>query len=270
MARPEPGTDLLPIHFGAPGDALFGCYHAPAAETARDAAVVLCYPFGQEYIRAHRAFVLLGRRLARRGFHVLRFDYYGSGDSPGVVEDVQLSRWLEDTSTAIDEARRRSGARRVSLVGLRLGGSLAAMAATDRGDIADLALWDPVIDGRAYVAELARLQADLLRYEYVTVEDAAAVGAAEALGFPLTSSLREQLAGLDLTRLPRPAAERILLVESGRPPGTQRFRDRLAPATSFEHMHVPGPCVWLTETFQGIVPQDLLEVIISWLDRVRP
>ena len=48
---------------------------------ARQSAIVLCQPLGHGYLRAHRAFRNLAVSLASQGFHVLRFDYYGCGDS---------------------------------------------------------------------------------------------------------------------------------------------------------------------------------------------
>jgi uncharacterized protein len=263
----ERGDEVLPIHFGLAAEELFGCYHAPAAARARDVAIVLCYPLGQEYIRAHRSFVMLARRLAKRGFPVLRFDYYGSGDSAGDVEDGRVRRWLEDISAAIDEARRRAGARRVSLVGLRLGASLAALTAIDRDDVDTVVLWDPIIDGRACLDELTRFQADLLRYEYVTVQDAAAVVADEVLGFPMPAALRAQLGELDLTALPRPPASRVLLVESGRPVGLERLQEQLEMRCSWEHRHIPGPKIWLMEALHGIVPNHVLEHIVAWIEQ---
>ena len=86
-----------PLHFGPVGSPLFGCYHPPDG-AARRSGVVLCYPFGQEYVRAHRAFRLLANRLASVGFHVLRFDYHGCGDSSGGRGRGDLSRWKSDTA----------------------------------------------------------------------------------------------------------------------------------------------------------------------------
>jgi hypothetical protein len=82
----------LPIHIPCGDGLLLGQYQAaaPAAAAraqegldAPGAAVLLCNPFGQEAIRCHRAFRLLSARLASSGIPSLRFDYFGTGDSPG-------------------------------------------------------------------------------------------------------------------------------------------------------------------------------------------
>ena len=46
---------------------------------------MLCYPWGSEYIYAHRSLRLLAQRRAAAGIHTLRFDYFGTGDSDGDI-----------------------------------------------------------------------------------------------------------------------------------------------------------------------------------------
>ena len=68
-----------------------------------DGCIVLCYPMAHEYMYVHRAFRQLANRLARTGFHVFRFDYYGFGDSAGESEESHIEQWIKDISEAIDE-----------------------------------------------------------------------------------------------------------------------------------------------------------------------
>src|SRR5437773_7734152 len=72
---------VVPFYFGSPDKLLFGCYHEPSLERRRKCAVVVCQPVGHEYINSHRALRQLAARLCDAGFPVLRFDYYGCGDS---------------------------------------------------------------------------------------------------------------------------------------------------------------------------------------------
>ena len=68
--------------------------------------MVLCYPWGSEYIHAHRALRQLATRLSMAGFHTLRFDYFGTGDSAGEMEDADLGVWEDDIETAIEELKK--------------------------------------------------------------------------------------------------------------------------------------------------------------------
>src|SRR3954462_8423900 len=106
---------MQPFYFGSSREQLFGVYHAPEVSTRRGSAVVMCQPLGPEYLRAPRAFRNLAVALAERGFHVLRFDYFGSGDSVGDGEATTRDPCLADLAIAIDELKDMSGATRVSL-----------------------------------------------------------------------------------------------------------------------------------------------------------
>ena len=78
------------LHFFGDSDApLFGAHH-PARRKSTGKAVVICPPIGHEYGRTHWMLRLLSAQLAREGVHVLRFDYFGTGDSGGFVEDLSL------------------------------------------------------------------------------------------------------------------------------------------------------------------------------------
>ena len=132
--------------------ALFGIHHAPRGEAL--GAVVLCNSWGREYQFAHRALRVLAKRLAERGLHVLRFDYSGVGDSWGHTTDGRVSQWLDDIDTAIEELRAMTGSARVHLVGMRLGGLLAALVTARRSDVDQLVLWDPITQGTDWLATM--------------------------------------------------------------------------------------------------------------------
>ena len=127
---------------------------------------MLCYPWGQEYLRAHRSMRLLADMIAARGCDVLRFDYSGTGDSGGDATTASFVEWESDIETAIDELKDMAGVSRVSLVGLRLGATLAARVAEGRAwyaqRLAGLDLDDPA-DRRVALSFLACEGAFLLK-----------------------------------------------------------------------------------------------------------
>jgi uncharacterized protein len=68
----------------------------------------------------------LAARLVRVGFQVLRFDYFGTGDSYGGTGKETLQTG-EDIETAIEKLTTA-----VDLAGLRLGANLSARVAAHR------------------------------------------------------------------------------------------------------------------------------------------
>jgi pimeloyl-ACP methyl ester carboxylesterase len=252
---------LEPFYFGEANRELFGIYHPPAAGTRRGSSLVLCYPFGQEYIRCHRSFRQLAIRASGAGFPVLRFDYYGCGDSAGHREDGSVDQWLNDVSTSVSELRRRAQASNVCLVGLRFGATLATLAAAGRGDVAGLVLWDPILNGSAYLDELRAGQGHSADSSRTFAGPGRMTG---ALGFPLTSELSTSIGRVSLAAIGCRPAPHVLVIESqpgGSHTGVCDALTRLGARV--ETRHLPSPPIW-TKDPTMLVPGPILQAIVSW------
>lgn len=186
---------MKPLFFGDAQRRLYGVYHPPA-KTSRH-AVLLCYPGMQEYNAAHWMFRRLAASLSREGHHVLRFDYFGTGDSDGESDDATPESAVVDVHTAIRELRDLSRAREVSIVGLRFGATCAAMACSSGSSARQLVLWEPVIYGAAYVRELEAL--DERRNLVLLHADRTRGRRDELLGFPFNARVRAGTEAIDLT-----------------------------------------------------------------------
>ena len=197
----------LPFYFG-PERTLFGLFHASSTPARK--AVLLCAPLGQDQIRCHRLYRQLAQALVAEGIAVLRFDYYGTGDSAGDSAEVDWERCMADTAIAADELRKRAGVDRVLAFGARLGGSMA-LASVAQARFAGVVAWDPVLDGQAYVAQLDAMQSALCAdgQRFMVPRKPADV-AAQWLGFAISASLRQQLADLHIERPSTPT----LLIDS--------------------------------------------------------
>src|ERR1700712_4781707 len=62
--------------------------------------------------------------------------------------------WLRSVQNGVDWLRAATGAQRIVLCGLRIGATLAALAAEHRNDIAGLILLAPVLRGHSYIQQL--------------------------------------------------------------------------------------------------------------------
>ncbi|WP_428268362.1 serine aminopeptidase domain-containing protein [Haliangium sp.] len=262
---------MNPLYFGSSDKALFGVYHAPASQPAKNRGVILCNPFGDEAIKSHRAFLQLANRLAAERYHVLRFDYYATGDSAGDSAEGTVEQWLADIDTAADELKDASGVAKVSFVGLRLGASLALTAACKRRDLDRVALWDPVVRGADYVAELRRVHEDYLRNEFGRrVLDPARITPAtgdEIMGFPLPPSLREAMAHIDLCALERGKLKRVLLLTSARKPDYAALAAHLTDiGVDLTHENIPVGINWNSDEAMNnasLVPTEAIEAIVA-------
>lgn len=202
---------MHPFFFGPSHSPLFAIYEAP--KLASTCGVLICPPLGQEHIRTHRALKLLGKQLTQANFHVLRFDYFGTGDSAGASGEGSLTRWIEDTECAAAELRTLGELRTLSVVGWRFGATLAALAATPSLGVDTLVLWDPVCSGRKYLEELGELQRGVLR-DPLRFPEGRETGPDELVGFAYPRLLRQDLAALNLASTPVPTCgEAVLLAE---------------------------------------------------------
>ncbi len=266
MAR----AGIEPFYFGTSGKPLFGCYHAPTPGLHRQCGVVLCPPMGREYIQSHRAYQQLAFRLAQAGFPVLRFDFYGCGDSSGDFEHAQLHQWRHDIETAIGEMRARGGVATVCLVGLRLGGTLALSVASQRGDVDSLALWDPIVTGKTYVQELIAMHQDIGDVSAPSGQCLSGEGDTEVLGFPLTERLRRELESVDLFAVEEQLSANTLLLVSDDMSPTKRLRDHLhSLGARAVYRHLPGPKIWRQEhDYSVFVSPQSLHAIVTWFAEV--
>ncbi|HEV3426780.1 MAG TPA: alpha/beta hydrolase [Paraburkholderia sp.] len=191
----------------------FGWLHPADGRTG----VVLCNPFGYDALCTHRGWRKLAERLAAAGLPVLRFDYPGTGDAAGNEDDpCRVETWLGSIDAAVRHLREWTGVTRVALVGLRLGATLAAIAAQRIGDIDDLVLLAPPVTGRRYIRELrAHRQSWLSTSAGVSAASLADDGAyVEAFGFGLHGDDIATLSALDLMRANAAPAQRALLLDS--------------------------------------------------------
>jgi alpha-beta hydrolase superfamily lysophospholipase len=141
----------------------------------------------------------LANMLSAAGYHVLRFDYFGTGDSAGEPLEADLAGWETDIETAIEELKDTSGASRVCLVGLRLGATLAARVAIRKNkQIDDLVLWDPVLSGPEYLDDVLRTAAARTCGANGSIARSEAIEGREILGFPLTDALAAEIRAIDL------------------------------------------------------------------------
>ena len=259
---------MTPHYFGSSEKQLLGVYHFPKGR-ARPHGVVLCPPAPQEYMRTHMAFRKLAAMLVREGFHVLRFDYYGTGDSAGGSREGSLGEWRQNVVAAATDLEECSGATKVSLVGLRLGATLAALAPVDA---ANLVLWEPVVDGRKYLDELRAIHerefSDLLFPPRLPAQTCGG----ELLGFPLPLDLEAEIRGINLLGQLTWRAEHIMLVAAERNLDHLNLLTHLRHAASsggaaVEEHHVPDESQSNQQQDAMLLSTQVLQVIAAALSR---
>jgi len=99
-------------------------------------------------LEAHFLFVKASRALERAGIASLRFDFRGSGESEGEFRDMTVETEVSDALRAVEEVcgLGEVDPERVGILGLSLGGFVAACASGFEERIRSTVLWSAVAD----------------------------------------------------------------------------------------------------------------------------
>ena len=234
---------MTSFHFGSRQRRLFGYYEPAQGNFSKVRAVLLCHPMGNEQIFAYRTMRQLAARLVRAGFHVLRFDYFGTGDSYGDTGEGDLASWCEDIETAIEELKDITGVTKVNLVGLRLGANLSARVAADRPkEIGKLILWEPLAADELAVAGFGCPAPRVDRNPRL-------IGSEIVEGFARGAILSKA------ALLP----PRTFVLLTARPPSQKEFG-------SLAVEYVADASAWIEERLDtGSIPAAALQRIVDWL-----
>jgi pimeloyl-ACP methyl ester carboxylesterase len=145
-----------PLFFVSADCPLYGMYCPPALVRDDSPALVACHGVGLEHAVTSRVVAQAVRQAAAIGYPAFLYHSRGHGDSAGDFADVTFDSLVEDALAAARQVRKLSGARRILWLGLRVGGMVAASAATRTPECAGLVLWEPVTKGSDYFRQLIR------------------------------------------------------------------------------------------------------------------
>jgi|GEM_PF-1902785 pimeloyl-ACP methyl ester carboxylesterase len=255
---------LEPLFFKSGERSLFGIFE-PAQRPCKCVAVI-CNAFEPEHVGCHRALKKLGERLTRLGIDVFRFDFAGMGDSSGDFGRMDMTQWQTDVNAAVDLARRRFRCRKVVLLGVRMGATMAALTCASRGDIHAAVLWEPVLDGATFVDDQRTVHNTptpdgILLPPIKTDTD----GITEIVGLRFTDPLLAAFAETSLADLVWPPHTKVQVVTNMADASSPRVAELLAAQDiDFEHIHVKSPLVWIDHEQ---VPGAVLQAISEWVQK---
>ena len=259
---------MNPFYFGTSQRRLFGIYEPAVFGSVGKRAAVLCHPWGSEYLHAYRSMRQLAIKLSVAGFHTLRFDFFGTGDSAGDMMDADLKGWETDVELAMEELKDIVGATQVALIGLRVGAALAAKVAASRSrEVNALVLWDPVVSGQEYLQSLgAAHRPNAYRLDS---ESAKSELTLEIRGGPLTANMVRDFEAIDLGTLISAPPVRTLIVVTERLPSHETLcpipTGRAAGSLAIEHIASVRP--WIEDNANtGSVPASVIQRIVTWLE----
>ena len=253
-----------PTWFGAPGNPLFGWLTRPTS-TSILGGVVIVPSVGYEARNSKIALRNLAWSLARSGFVTLRFNFRGTGDSSGDFgESLPNPDWIDDTVSAIGFIQ-SAGLQQVSLVGFRIGATLAAAALSDPSvNVTSLVLWDPCDSGWSYLRELRALES-LRRSHFADSDD----GSVETTEFLFSKEMVTALRSLKMTTLLKDqSVEHILVVTRTLRPLPSKLRDQLQMMGATFSTTDEQELLLDVEPFDAAAPFATIASIESWFSQL--
>lgn len=233
---------------------------------------ILCRPIGQEATRTAAMFRVLSDRLVKQGCTVWRFDYNGTGDAGGQEADQSLNDWTQDLATVHQHVSDTEGGT-IRWFAMGLGGVIALKTIAKIHQTPDqLVLWEPVVQGPAYIEALKNGHRRELAREFGyawpqllaqgRVSEPVLPG--DVLGFDYGSTLVSDIAQID--QLPLAAALRRGTRVLCALPAAQRSEIESKFISNDLQWHtVETETDWMSSQAMGtaIVPTDALKAVLS-------
>jgi pimeloyl-ACP methyl ester carboxylesterase len=161
-------SDETPVFFPAGREQVFGVVTEPTGAPRRTAALIVMGGGFHTSVHVNRLAVLQARRLATEGYHAMRIDYHGLGESSGSLRGYRLDEpFAEDMLGAVEWFRRR-GIERFVLIGSCFGGRTALETASRiEGVEAVVMITTPLIDLQQGEGTPARRLVDASLWRYL-------------------------------------------------------------------------------------------------------
>lgn len=259
------GRQVQAGYFGSTDRPLFGWLHR--REPCSRIGLVIVPPFGYEAVCAARSLRHLAESAAASGLIALRFDLDGTGDSAGDdLDPARLEQWLGSIDRACEFVRAQ-GARRIVIAGVRLGASLAALAAGRRDDIDGLVAIATVPSGKALLREAHALQ---LALGLSPAPAGSELPERELVGFAVSEETWAALSRIDLGACARAPAPRILLIDrDDRPPNDALAAHFAALGAAVSRERLPGYVEMTLDPHRTEVPQAIIDATVSFALALR-
>jgi alpha-beta hydrolase superfamily lysophospholipase len=226
---------------------------------------LICGPLSDEALNSYRPLVFLAEQLAGAEIPTLRLSYYGTGDSAGDDGEAdRFDQWLHSITAGVSWLRAHCGVEWVTLIGHRIGASLAARAACDIDAVDSLVLLSP-IGGRQLTHELT-LAARISQRVWQTTHKVDDGTWFESHGLRIDHPTRDALNALDIRKLRTRPAALALLMESSKRPATLALAESLqglGTTTSFELCE--DLALLQRDSHAAEIPRTAFDRIVRWV-----
>lgn len=127
--------------------------HVHCPRQSNNEAVFFLNPIIDEKKRVQKFQAETAREISKLNYYIVRFDYYGTGDSSGELYEFDPQKSLQDIEYLFEYFSRKYSIKTIKLFGIRFGADLAIIIAKRCEFIKVLYLFEPIIKGSRYLVE---------------------------------------------------------------------------------------------------------------------
>ncbi len=241
----------VPLVFQSQNKQIMGVLH----DSASDKLLIMCHGFKGSKIENKRLFVDAAREFSQHNMSVLRFDFYGSGDSDGDFEETRVSINIANLTDVLAWAR-ENGYVHIAVLGISMGAATAILTIKDQ-PVEALITWSSVPDMKKVFEQHVQNPEHAVEQQTVFEHDGWRIHRDFFLD-AVQYDIQKALSQLTVPKLVVQGTEdEEVFVQ-----GFHQFRDIVTPPADF--MEIPGA----GHTYQ--TPQHRHKVIRQtaiWLDR---
>ena len=140
MAKHRSTAVEMPVVLQSEGHQLVGMLH----KVETDKLLIMCHGFKGSKIENKRLFVEAAREFAQHNMSVLRFDFFGSGDSDGEFEETRLSHNIANLKDVLHWGQEHEYVH-IAVLGISMGAATAILTLPDH-PVEALITWSAVPD----------------------------------------------------------------------------------------------------------------------------
>jgi len=177
----------------------------------------------------------------------------------------QLAAWSDDVAAAAGELQRRTGVKRVILMGFRFGVLTASLASAKCDAVSALIAIAPLTSGKRYLSELRMIQ--MASGKVSDIRHPAGARPMEVGGFTLSAATVSALTGTDLSALNLPNLPDVLVIDRSDIQGARAWADSLSQrGARVQYAALPGFArMMMTQPHLSLVPQSMIAATRDWL-----
>ena len=243
---------------------LFYWQHLPT-DKVKNCVVIIIGPIGPEYMHCFRSIRLLADTVAQSGFHCIRYDPIGMGNSSGCLEDENIwNKWIESPKEIYKNLSKQFGFSNTILIGLRSGNLILSECINDMPVSASV-FWYPYTRGTAFIRDIELLDSILYGEDAYKLNSTLNGG-----GYPVTNELKSSISNINITNKKFINLPKALIIASKETSNKSKLHEKLIEQSidcNIEYLE--GLDAMTKQVAISKIPYNNINSIENWLNQLK-